>query len=863
MYKIDHPCELDVKARWDKNVAYKTLAVPLGVRANNDYVNLNLHEKAHGPHGLVAGTTGSGKSEILQSYILSLAVNYHPYEIGFLLIDYKGGGMASLFKKLPHLLGVITNLDGSESMRALASIKSELSRRQMIFNAFDVNHIDDYSKLFRMGKAKEPMPHLFIISDEFAELKKEQPEFMSELVSTARIGRSLGVHLILATQKPSGVVDEQIWTNSKFKLALKVQNEADSKEIIKTSDAANITQPGRAYLQVGNNEIYELFQSAWSGVNYVSVEEEEKIDDRVYLINDLGQGELINKDLSDNREVEQIQQTELNVTVDYLKEVYEKENCVKVKKPWLPPLKKQIVTPCELEDELPEELNLKLSIGRIDIPERQEQKDYSIDLVDEGNIVYIASSGYGKTTFLTTSILSLAQKNRVENVNFYVLDFGNNALVALNKLNHIADYITIDDEERIGKFIKIIENELNIRKKKLAEKMVQNIAVYNKISEEKLKAIVIVIDNYDVVKELGYEMEDFFTKVSRDGQALGIYILATLTRSNAMKYATLSNFKNKIAGYNFDESEVNMIVGRSKYKQSEIKGRVLVKNNDLVNVMQMYVMDEFKDEIEYNKKISNIIDEINARTYGIKAPRIPVLPEILDYKTMMVYEKQDKDIYLGLDKEKVKLCGIDREMSPFVIIGESGIGKTYMLEIILEQIPKENKIYLFDSKKMELYSNRMKENIEYIDSKEKVDNFVLELEKELIYRQEYMKKELEKSRGISPKEIGRKLEPLYIISDDWDDFVDLTRTSASKLGKLLELGSSLGITTILTANSSKMKGFDEITKFAKNATDGLVMGDQGTSNIFPLRTTKELPSYGDGLLFNNGTYIRIKLPMTR
>lgn len=860
MYKIEHPKELNIKSRWNKNIAYKTLAVPIGVRAKEDYVNLNLHEKAHGPHGLVAGTTGSGKSEILQSYILSLAVNYHPHEVGFLLIDYKGGGMASLFKNLPHLLGVITNLDGSESMRALASIKSELSRRQLIFNAFDVNHINDYSKLFKSGKAKEPMPHLFIISDEFAELKKEQPEFMSELVSTARIGRSLGVHLILATQKPSGVVDEQIWSNSKFKLALKVQNEADSKEVIKTPDAANITEPGRAYLQVGNNEIYELFQSAWSGADYVSTEEEEKVDDRIYLINDLGQGELINKDLSDKREVEQLQQTELDVTVEYLKEVYESEDYIEVKKPWLPPLKKQIVTPCKLEDELAKELNLDLSIGRLDIPEKQEQKDYSIDLTEEGNVVYIASSGYGKTTFLTTSILSLAQKNKVENLNFYILDFGNNALVSLNRLNHVADYITFDDEERLGKFMRIIENELNIRKKKLAEKMVQNIYIYNQISKDKIKAIVIAIDNYDVVKELGFEVEDFFTKIARDGQGLGIYILSTATRSSAMKYATLNNFKNKIAGYNFDETEANMIVGRSKYRQSEIKGRVLVKHDDSVNMMQMYVMNEFKNEIEYSENISKIVDRINDKADGIKAPRIPVLPEILTYKNMMEYEKQDKDIYLGLDKESVELCGFYRDMTPFVIIGESGIGKTNILKIILEQIPEENKIYLFDSKKLELYSNRIKENIEYIDSEEKVEDFVIELEEEIEYRQIYMKKGLEENEGISPREISRKLEPLYIISDDWDDFVELTKLNASKLGRLLELSTSLGISTILTANSSKMKGFDEITKFAKNATDGLVMGEQGTSQIFPLRSMKELPIYGDGLLFNNGAYIRIKLP---
>ena len=178
--------------------------------------------------------------------------------------------------------------------RAMASIKSEMARRQRIFGEHSVNHINGYNKLFKLGRVEEPLPHLFLISDEFAELKKEQPEFMTELVSAARIGRSLGIHLILATQKPTGVVDDQIWTNSKFKLCLKVQNEGDSKEMLKTPDAANITQAGRAYLQVGNNEIYELFQSAWSGASYSSGQTaEEKEDDRVYLVNALGQGESV------------------------------------------------------------------------------------------------------------------------------------------------------------------------------------------------------------------------------------------------------------------------------------------------------------------------------------------------------------------------------------------------------------------------------------------------------------------------------------------------------------------------------------------------------------------------------------------
>ncbi|WP_411747073.1 type VII secretion protein EssC, partial [Psychrobacillus psychrotolerans] len=270
MFGVKDVEDVPIARNWTLNESAKSLAVPIGFKGKNELVALNLHEKAHGPHGLLAGTTGSGKSEFLQTYILSLAVHYHPHEVAFLLIDYKGGGMAQPFKHIPHLLGTITNIEGSKnfSMRALASINSELKRRQRLFDQYVVSHIDDYTTLYKEGKAMEPLPHLFLISDEFAELKREEPDFIRELVSTARIGRSLGVHLILATQKPGGIIDEQIWSNARFRVALKVQDASDSKEILKNGDAATITVTGRGYLQVGNNEVYELFQSAWSGAPY-------------------------------------------------------------------------------------------------------------------------------------------------------------------------------------------------------------------------------------------------------------------------------------------------------------------------------------------------------------------------------------------------------------------------------------------------------------------------------------------------------------------------------------------------------------------------------------------------------------------
>lgn len=268
MLGVNRLQDLNVLDNWRKNRTYQTMQAMVGWKVGGAPCYLNIHEKHHGPHGLVAGTTGSGKSETLQTYIISLAINYSPLDVGFFIIDFKGGGMANLFDKLPHMLGTISNLSGNQVRRAMVSIKSENMRRQRIFNEYGVNHIDAYTKLVKSGEASMPIPHMFIIIDEFAELKREQPEFMRELISVAQVGRSLGVHLILATQKPSGTVDDNIWSNTKFRLCLRVADKQDSKDMLHKPDAAYLTQAGRCYLQVGNDEIYELFQSGWSGAVY-------------------------------------------------------------------------------------------------------------------------------------------------------------------------------------------------------------------------------------------------------------------------------------------------------------------------------------------------------------------------------------------------------------------------------------------------------------------------------------------------------------------------------------------------------------------------------------------------------------------
>lgn len=873
LYSVRKPMEFNSEMRWLKNQSHKSLAVPLGVRAENDIVYLNLHEKAHGPHGLVAGTTGSGKSEIIQSYILSLAVNFHPYEVGFLLIDYKGGGMAGLFKNLPHLLGTITNLDGSESQRAMASIKSELARRQRIFGQNNVNHINSYNKLYKNGEVKEPIPHLFLISDEFAELKKEQPDFMSELVSTARIGRSLGIHLILATQKPTGVVNDQIWTNSKFKLALKVQNEGDSREIIKTPDAAHITQAGRAYLQVGNNEIYELFQSAWSGAEYMEDGTQKVKDNRVYLINDLGQGELLNQDLSNEEESGGIKATQLDVTIDYLDELFEQTGMEKVRKPWLPSLPYILESP--LTDavtkseqwqnivkydryKLPE---LSVPLGVIDIPEEQIQKEYVINLEKDGNVVFMSSAGYGKTMFLMTSVVSLALRNQVEELNFYILDFGNSALIPLNGLPHTSDYIIYDDIEKLNKFIKIIQDEIALRKKLFAERMVQNFTVYNQTNDEHLKSIVIIVDNFDVVRELGPEAEAFFTKVSRDGAGLGIYMIITATRVSGVKYSIINNFKIKVAGYFFDVTEASSLVGRSEYKLPEIRGRALVKTLN-VNIMQVYTMVKFENDIEYNQNIKDLVKEISDKYPNRKAPRIPVLPEHFTYEMMADFESgmEPYNLAVGLEVESVTRVGFTRSQSPFVIIGESGKGKTNMLKVLLSQISGAGKAYLFDSSAMSLYSNQNMDGVIYVHDEDEFEDFIENIKELCDSRKQKLKVELERNSAAIPQQFYQKEDPVYIVIDDMDQFMVKGKAFEEVLHGLMNDAAECGIGIIITVHSAKLKGFDLLSKWVKAASHGLVLGPQGALNIFPVRVQREYPQMGQGLLFHNGEYVKVQLP---
>ena len=666
MYQAETFNDLKVLSRWESHAPYQSLAVPIGLRGKDDLVYLNLHEKAHGPHGLIAGTTGSGKSETIQSYILSLAVNFHPHDVAFLLIDYKGGGMANLFKDLPHLLGTITNLDGAQSMRALASINAEIHRRERLFGQYGVNHINQYQKKFKLGEATEPLPHLFLISDEFAELKVNQPDFIKELVSIARVGRSLGVHLILATQKPSGVVDDQIWSNSRFKLALKVADRGDSMEMLRTADAAEITQTGRAYLQVGNNEVYELFQTAWSGADYQPEKDQLGIEDHtIYLINELGQYEVLNQDLSGLDMAEEIKEvpTELDVIVQEINHLHQQEGIAAVAQPWLPPLKERI-TLDELDKVVPIEAWQKRTapsvlIGVADIPQAQKQEAVAIDLSKDGNILLYGSPGTGKTTFLQTAAMDLARKQSPENLTMYLLDFGTNGLAPLSQLPHVADSLLLDQTEKIQKFIRIINRELDRRKKLLSEHGVGTIALYREVTGKQEPTMVILMDSYESMKDEPYETDLFklFMRISREGLSIGVHLIITASRQNNLRAQLYSNFKHQLTLPQNDISEVRGIVGATPLASTmeDIKGRALMKRDE-VDVVQFALPVAGDNDIQIINNLRDQVQSLKEMWTGHTPAGIPMVPDELTEAAFYGRE----DVAALLDEGKVPL-GLDLE----------------------------------------------------------------------------------------------------------------------------------------------------------------------------------------------------------
>ncbi len=657
MYQVGKVEQLNSLERWKKSNPMLSLQTPVGIGKGGEIISLDLHEKYHGPHGLIAGTTGSGKSEFIITYVLSLAVNYSPYEVQVILIDYKGGGLALAFQNdsytLPHLAGIMTNLDGSELTRSLASIESEIKRRQREFNEARLmtneSTIDiyKYQKLWREGrlKDKEPIAHLFIISDEFAELKEQQPEFMDKLISVARVGRSLGVHLILATQKPGGVVDQQIWSNTRFRVCLKVQDTSDSQEVLKKPDAAYLKKTGRFYLQVGYDEVYTLGQSAWAGARYTPRQIFKRdVDTSVNMMNNLGIITM-SKDIEKNEPVES-KNEEIASVVKYLSDIAREEN-ITIKKLWLEKIPEKIYV-----DSLKSKYNfnkknfvLNPLIGEYDDPDSQNQYLLTLPFSEFGNAIVYGIAGSGKEEFLATLIYSSTVSYTPAEVNFYILDFGSEALRIFNNYPHIGDIAYLNDIDKINNLFKMLQEELRKRKSLFANFGGSYTSFINN-SGKSLPNLVIVLNNYEAFVETYEDLNEELAVFTREATRYGIYFIISATSDNSVRLRIKQNFSLIYALQQNNDADYSSILGNARGKiPSKLKGRGLFKKDKIYEFQTATIVKE-----NQNKYLKEIQDKLLAST-NMRAKRIPILPETVNFATVKNDLTRNLNVVIGINKE--------------------------------------------------------------------------------------------------------------------------------------------------------------------------------------------------------------------
>ncbi len=667
MYNVSNVNQLNALSRWKDSDPINSLAAPIGLNEYGEIFKLDLHEKAHGPHGLIAGMTGSGKSEFIITFILSTALNYHPYEVQFVLIDYKGGGLAGAFEnretglRLPHLAGTITNLDISEINRSLASLQSELKRRQAIFNKArdkvgeSTIDIYKYQRMYRNGQVDEPVSHLFIISDEFAELKAQQPDFMNELISTARIGRSLGVHLILATQKPSGVVNDQIWSNAKFKVCLKVQDRSDSQEMIKRPDAASIKETGRFFLQVGYDEYFALGQSAWTGAPYYESDvRKKKVDNSITFVDNLGMPIKVVED-GKNNIVGVLKGEELPNIMKYLVDIAKKEN-INVKQLWLNALSPVIYIDALKEKYSYKKISCDINpvIGEYDAPNLQKQGLLTMPITKEGNWIIYGMSDSGKEEMINSLVYSCITTYSPAELNMYLLDFGAETLKVYRRAPQVGDVILQNDTDKVINLWKVISDTVTKRKKLFADFGGDYIS-YSKATGKVVPNIVIIINGFELYNEnYGDDTFDILATLTRDCQKYGVYFIMTSTTSNGIRSRLAQYLPNHLVFQMNDKYDYSSLLARTKVEPANISGRGLVKLESVF---------EFQAAVPTEKEnLTNfVMDKISelCKTYPTSAPKVPVLPEVVSISYCSDQMTGITSVPIGVEKESLKVRTLD------------------------------------------------------------------------------------------------------------------------------------------------------------------------------------------------------------
>lgn len=493
--------------RWDSGGPVPQIAGPVGMTERGP---LAIDLVADGPHGLIAGTTGSGKSELLRSLIVSLAAAVSPDHLNFALIDYKGGSTFDACARLPHVVGVVTDLDAHLGRRALTCLEAELRYREARLREVEATDLPEY---LATGP-EEPLPRLVVVIDEFAALAAELPGFVPSLVDIAQRGRSLGVHLLLATQRPAGVIGENIRANTNLRIALRVHDPADSRDVLDDQAAAAIPRgrAGRGFVRLGPSELVPFQAALVSTSNPPG--EAVPIGLRPFRFGWEPQPDVAASDQVDNLT------TDLDRLVETISEAARQAGIGVPRSPWPPELPEHLPFRRLIDEPGPDGL-WWTGLGLVDEPHRQRQSVWGWD---GSNLLAYGMPGSGPARALLALGVSLAERYQPDQIHIYALDFGSRTLASLEEFPHVGGVIGSAERERQIRLLRYLQEEMEARRMG---------------GPEGRPAVVLLLDNYggfsaafDHPSDLGYR--ETLRRIVADGPGVGVFVAMSADQAAAV-----------------------------------------------------------------------------------------------------------------------------------------------------------------------------------------------------------------------------------------------------------------------------------------------------------------------------------------
>ncbi|MDL9978206.1 FtsK/SpoIIIE domain-containing protein [Microbacterium sp. ASV49] len=636
---------------------------------------MHLDLRAQGPHALVGGTTGAGKSEFLQAWVLGMAAEYSPDRVTFLFVDYKGGSAFADCVELPHCVGLVTDLSPHLVRRALTSLRAELHHREHLLNR---KKAKDLLELEKRGDPECP-PALVLVIDEFAALVGEVPEFVDGVVDIAQRGRSLGIHLIMATQRPAGVIRDNLRANTNLRVALRMADESDSDDVVGVKDAAHFDPglPGRGMAKTGPGRL-ALFQSGYAG-GWTSREPEQAAVEVAELR--FG-GEVRWEEPSRNEDAAPRDPgpTDQQRLVASMRGAQRVASIPAPRRPWLDEL--AAVYDLSL---LRQRTDAQLLLGVADMPERQQQAPVSFDPDTDGNIAIFGTGGSGKSVALRTLACAAAITPRGGPVHVYALDFGAGGLRMLEQLPHVGAVIGADDAERTIRLLRMLKGQLEDRAARFAAANAASITEYRRLANRPDEPrILLLVDGFPNFRD-DYETAagrsqwyDVFRDVLSDGRQLGIHVAMTADRAGAVPTSVASSIQKRVVLRLADDGYSLLDVPGDILSPSSPAGRAVVDGYET----QLAVLGGTRSVSEQAAHTAKFADAM--RRAGVsEVPRIGAMP--VEYAQSELPSSAGGRPVLGIGESDLGALGFEPS-GTMLLAGPPASGRTTAIAAVAEAL---------------------------------------------------------------------------------------------------------------------------------------------------------------------------------